>query len=167
MSEQFAGWKAAEEKIKRFVAAKANASRPNAGQRAALMELANRLPKHGVLVADEVGLGKTLIAAEVIHAVVQCGGRVAVLMPAGLGAQWQDELHSVQLETPILLRSLDGLMSQAMSAASNGTLLNTAGVTLISHTFINWRMGGKTELWRYNLLPLMYKKWYKIRRNIK
>lgn len=162
MNRQF-DWQDVAKKLQKFVEdkAKAKSSRPNAGQRDALAALAVRLPEHGVLVADEVGLGKTLIAAEVIHAVVQCGGRVAVVMPAGLGEQWQDELRSVHCEAPTLLRSLQGLRARAMAVTPDGTSLNEAGVTLISHTFINWRIGGNTELWRYDLLPLMYKKWRK------
>jgi superfamily II DNA or RNA helicase len=152
---KFQGWQAVAARLLRYVAEKEKeqATRPNAGQRAMLSTLAERLPKQlGVLIADEVGMGKTLIAAEVIRAVEQCGGRVAVLMPSGLGAQWQDELRNAKLNTAGILRSFEGLIS-------NPPPLETPGVILLSHTFFNWRMGGSTKSKRFDLLPVMYGKW--------
>ncbi|MFG1285138.1 helicase-related protein [Xanthobacter autotrophicus] len=65
------------------------------GQRASIRVIAGRLRegRRALLVADEVGMGKTRIAAALIDAVRQCGGRTAIVMPAGLGAQWQAELR--------------------------------------------------------------------------
>ena len=60
----------------------------NAGQKASLRCLAGRLPQHGMIIADEVGMGKTRIAAVVARAVKEAGGRVAILIPPGLGYQW-------------------------------------------------------------------------------
>ena len=51
----------------------------NAGQKASLRCLAGRLPQHGMIIADEVGMGKTRIAAVVARAVKEAGGRVAIL----------------------------------------------------------------------------------------
>gem|GEM_PF-1924401 len=45
----------------------------------------------GVLIADEVGLGKTRLAIALAVCVAASGGRVAVLIPPGLAFQWQDE----------------------------------------------------------------------------
>lgn len=67
--------------------------RLNCGQRASLVALAKRLRKNGVLLADEVGMGKTRIAVEVARCVTECGGRVAILIPPGLGYQWRSELQ--------------------------------------------------------------------------
>lgn len=61
------------------------------GQRAVTAWLAERIGAHGVLVADEVGLGKTRIACALIDATLQAGGRVAVIAPPRLLYQWQGE----------------------------------------------------------------------------
>jgi hypothetical protein len=45
----------------------------------------------GVLIADEVGLGKTRLAIVLAVCVAACGGRVAILVPPGLTFQWRDE----------------------------------------------------------------------------
>jgi hypothetical protein len=45
----------------------------------------------GVLIADEVGLGKTRLAIALAVCVAACGGRVALLIPPGLTYQWRDE----------------------------------------------------------------------------
>jgi hypothetical protein len=43
----------------------------NDGQRASLLAIADRIGSNGVIVADEVGMGKTRIAVFVATAVVQ------------------------------------------------------------------------------------------------
>ena len=53
----------------------------NPGQRASLHALADRIGEHGVVLADEVGMGKTRIAVELIRAVKDAGGRAAVIAP--------------------------------------------------------------------------------------
>lgn len=58
----------------------------------------------GVLIADEVGLGKTRLAIALAVCVVACGGRVALLIPPGLTYQWRDE------ELRTFLRQLTDLM---------------------------------------------------------
>lgn len=65
------------------------------GQRASIHVIAERLrdERRALLLADEVGMGKTRIAVTLIDAVRQCGGRAAIVMPAGLGSQWQAELR--------------------------------------------------------------------------
>ena len=45
----------------------------------------------GVLVADEVGLGKTRLAIALAVCVAACNGRIAILIPPGLTFQWRDE----------------------------------------------------------------------------
>jgi hypothetical protein len=57
----------------------------------------------GVLIADEVGLGKTRLAIALAVCVAACGGRVALLVPPGLTYQWRDE------ELRAFLRQLAGL----------------------------------------------------------
>jgi superfamily II DNA or RNA helicase len=63
-------------------------------QRASIAEIAKRI-RNGcrmILIADEVGMGKTRIAAALIAAVVKENGRAAIVLPPGLGVQWQSEL---------------------------------------------------------------------------
>lgn len=62
------------------------------GQDASLAWIADRLQDQpGVLVADEVGLGKTRLAIALAMCVASCGGRVAFMVPPGLMAQWRDD----------------------------------------------------------------------------
>src|SRR5687767_11064447 len=62
------------------------------GQRDSLAWIVKRLRQsNGVVLADEVGTGKTRIACAVIHAVIAAGGRVATVVPKGLLHQWEAE----------------------------------------------------------------------------
>jgi hypothetical protein len=69
------------------------------GQRASLMWMAERLPHHGVVLADEVGTGKTRIACAVVHAVLEAGGRAAVVVPRGLLHEWIKESRKFRANT--------------------------------------------------------------------
>ena len=62
------------------------------------------LPRGGCMLADEVGLGKTIEAGIVLAQLVAEGkGRVLVLTPATLRAQWQAELQDkFELESVIV-----------------------------------------------------------------
>lgn len=70
------------------------------GQRASLMWMAERLPTSGVVLADEVGTGKTRIACAVVHAVLEAGGRAAVVVPHGLMHQWVAESRKLRTDSP-------------------------------------------------------------------
>lgn len=65
-----------------------------------MLALAERIGEHGVVLADEVGMGKTRIAVELIGAVNEAGGRAAIIAPPGLGYQWQDELKRGGVSVP-------------------------------------------------------------------
>ncbi len=65
------------------------------GQDESLAWIADRLPKNGLLVADEVGLGKTRIALLAMYATMLEGGTVAAVVPPGLLFQWQEEADNV------------------------------------------------------------------------
>ena len=81
--------------------------RLNKGQRASLRAMAERLPRNGVIIADEVGMGKTRIAVEVAKRVKKAEGRIAILVPPGLGYQWETELRDGGIaDVRPLLRSL-------------------------------------------------------------
>ncbi|WP_375757293.1 helicase-related protein [Corallococcus exercitus] len=71
------------------------------GQRASLMWMAERLPESGVVLADEVGTGKTRIACAVVHAVLDAGGRAAVVVPHGLMHQWNAESRKLRPSGPV------------------------------------------------------------------
>jgi SNF2 family DNA or RNA helicase len=77
----------------------------NDGQRASLRAIADRIPYNGIVIADEVGMGKTRIAVALARCVVRAGGRVAILVPPGLGYQWGDELRAGDVSAPDILRS--------------------------------------------------------------
>jgi len=70
------------------------------GQRASLAWMAERLPRSGVVLADEVGTGKTRIACAVVHAVLEAGGRAAVVVPHGLMHQWTAESRKLRANSP-------------------------------------------------------------------
>lgn len=105
MNQQFRGWHAVAKRLQDY-ADKQSDARLNPGQRDSLRAIAERLPDNGVVIADEVGMGKTRIAVEVARAVVESGGRVTILVPPGLGYQWQAELRAGQVDAPLILRSL-------------------------------------------------------------
>ena len=95
----FKGWRCVAEQLEARVAEAERQSDKEAlldeGQRASVRVIAERLCSghRAILVADEVGMGKTRIAVALIDAVRRCGGTAAIVLPAGLGAQWQAELR--------------------------------------------------------------------------
>jgi superfamily II DNA or RNA helicase len=92
------------------------------------------LPTGGAVLADEVGLGKTVEAGLVLAQLAADGkGRALVLVPASLRAQWRDELRSkFGLDSEIV----DG--DRARAAERQGLKLNpfdTGGIVIASHPF--------------------------------
>jgi len=66
----------------------------------------------GVVVADEVGLGKTFIAAEIIHeAAIKNRQKVLVVVPAALRKTWKDFLALPNINLPADVVSYDELVS--------------------------------------------------------
>lgn len=133
----------------------------NDGQAASLRGIAERLPKNGVIIADEVGMGKTRIAAVVARSVISAGGRVAIVVPPGLGYQWSDELRIAGIaDTPPILRSL-GQYLQAWETGDNEAPWFKQSAILVSHSFANWRLSDRTSPSRWSLLPEIYARWRK------
>lgn len=128
----------------------------NAGQRASLRALATRLPQHGVVIADEVGMGKTRIATALARCVVEAGGRVAILVPPGLGPQWRSELRDGGVQAPSILRSLWQYFQTWAAGAEVGQSWFDHSVLLISHAFSYWSLGENSDPWRWALLPELY-----------
>ncbi|MDQ6991306.1 MAG: hypothetical protein Q9M11_06195 [Mariprofundaceae bacterium] len=117
MKHQFKGWDAVAKNLCSL--AKNSQLELNDGQKGSLLALAKRLPNNGVIIADEVGMGKTRIAVATAHAVTQAGGRVAILVPPTLGHQWNDELRIAELEAPSVLCNFN----QYLQAWSNSEFI--------------------------------------------
>ncbi len=130
----------------------------NRGQRASLRAIAKRIPKNGIVLADEVGMGKTRIAVALARAVVNKGGRVAILIPPGLGYQWHRELKDGQIpDAPPILRSLQAYL-KAWEGDSPKPWFKES-VVMISHAFVNWRLSEASDAWRWALMPELYAQW--------
>lgn len=131
------------------------------GQRASLARIAERIGQNGMMIADEVGMGKTRIAAAVAKAVIRASGRVAILVPPSLPYQWKDELGKAGIAGVPMLRSLRQYM-RAWSAdcdqAPSPWFDHDA--MIISHAFANWRFGGGSDTSRWALMPELYAQWH-------
>lgn len=167
MSREFLGWEAVGKRIhqeavrQRTIAEESgeDAAHLNPGQRASLVAIGKRIPDNGVVIADEVGMGKTRIAVEVVRAVKECGGRVAILIPPGLGYQWQAELQSGKLnDVPNILRSIAGYLG-VWSEENEASPWFETPVVLVSHAFANWRLSGSSAAWRWAVVPELYARW--------
>lgn len=159
MSQQFGGWNKVAEKLSAL--ADSRAIELNDGQAASLRALAKRLPNNGVIIADEVGMGKTRIAAAVANAVIAAGGRVAILVPPGLGYQWNDELRNAEVDAPLILRSFWQYL-RAWEVEGNFAPWFHESALVISHAFANWRLSENAAPWRWALLPAIYARWRKL-----
>lgn len=134
----------------------------NDGQRASLEAIADRIGINGVIVADEVGMGKTRIAAFVAKAVSQCGGRSAVVIPPGLSFQWRKEFRECGTVVHDAVRSLYGYFERWDPEAMAGGRTEARpwfenGIVLVSHRFADWRIWqNSSQIWRWALLPEIY-----------
>jgi superfamily II DNA or RNA helicase len=156
MTPGFAGWKAVAERL----ATRGDEARFNDGQRASLAAIASRIEQNSVLIADEVGMGKTRIAVEVARAVIASGGRAVILVPPGLGFQWHDELREGGVDAPRILRSLRAYFSawDNDQPEKREPWFDQAAV-IISHAFTNWRLSDSAERWRWALVPEVFARW--------
>jgi len=164
MNHRFQGWQAvaAALRIKADVYKTSGSSRLNEGQRASLRGIASRIGQNGVVIADEVGMGKTRIVVDLAKCVTDCGGRVAILVPPGLGNQWQTELRDGGLaDVPSILRSLDAYL-KAWEGDEPKQWFDES-VVVVSHNFGNWRLGEKSDAWRWALVPELYAQWRKFK----
>lgn len=161
MNQQFGGWNKVAVRLCKI--ADNRVIDLNDGQAASLREIAKRLPNNGVIIADEVGMGKTRIAASVANAVIAEGGRVAILVPPGLGYQWGDELRNAGVDAPLILRSLWQYLKAWENEKKPSPWFNESAL-VISHSFTNWRLSENTASWRWTLLPEIYARWTKLHR---
>jgi superfamily II DNA or RNA helicase len=98
------------------------------------------LPTGGAVLADEVGLGKTVEAGLVLAQLAAEGkGRAVILVPATLRAQWREELRGkFGLDADVI----DGDTCRA--AERQGLKTNpfdTGGIVICSHQFAAMRAG--------------------------
>lgn len=167
MSNDFRGWEEVAQHLRERVQAQNNVkitkgaavARLNQGQCASLSAIAKRIPQNGVILADEVGMGKTRIAVEVARSVIAEGGRVALLVPPGLGFQWRSELREGGIEdVSPLLRSLNGFVEPLREGQNPWFEME---VVMVSHSFANWRLAGSHSIWRWAFVPELFARWYK------
>jgi superfamily II DNA or RNA helicase len=161
MKQTFKGWAAVADYLHHY-ANNQSETRLNKGQRSSLHAIADRLPNNGVVIADEVGMGKTRIAVEVTRAVIESGGRVGILVPPGLGYQWQRELRGGGVEAQPILRSLWAyLKAWELDQPKAQQVWFDQSAVMVSHAFTNWRLGENSAPWRWALLPELYAHWRK------
>lgn len=165
MNKAFEGWEMVSRRLVAYADEKRSQEKngENAwvdrGQRACLRALAERLPRHGVMVADEVGMGKTRIAVVLARMVKESGGRVAILVPPGLGYQWRNELRMGKIEPPVFLRSLWQYLEVWNAGDKKGVPWFDQDIVLLSHLFCNWRLGTDAAYWRLAMLPELLAQW--------
>lgn len=146
---KFKGWKSVSEKLKKWAAdddylKKLDEPYLNEGQRAAIRAIAENFPDHGMILADEVGMGKTRIAVTLARAVKECGGRTSIIVPPGLANQWIGELSVGQCPPDASpLRSIWGFLD----GWNNNEKKPWSGnkVQIISQYFSNWRNSQSQE----------------------
>lgn len=154
MKQRFKGWMAVGRELEALAESQGRPGWPlNDGQCASLRGIAARLPKNGVVIADEVGMGKTRIAVALARSVIAAGGRVAILVPPGLGFQWRAELRDGGVAAPDLLRTLWQYLSVWAPEGPEEAPWFEQDVVLLSHAFTHWRLGPGCEPWRWALLP--------------
>lgn len=148
----FQGWNAVVERLR-----ERSDDHLNAGQYRALHAIAERLlgghgnTCRGVVLADEVGMGKTRVACAVAKAVVASGGRVAITVPGGLGYQWSRELADDGQPGIELLRSFWGFLQ----AYDEGEPWDQQSLILLSHHLPNWRLRRDSQCGRWRLVPAL------------
>lgn len=152
MTKKFQGWDEVAKRLRQHAqnernqAESGSAAWLNAGQCATLDAIADRIVDHGLLIADEVGMGKTRVAAALVSAVVGAGGRVAILVPPVLGYQWEHELREGGAPSPKILRSLLKYFGAWGGKDSDHRPWFDESVVLLSHSFANWRLGANSVM---------------------
>ncbi|RJR21408.1 MAG: hypothetical protein C4582_07940 [Desulfobacteraceae bacterium] len=138
------------------------------GQQDSLKWISERLPENGIIIADEVGMGKTRIALLTMMAVLEEGGKVVAVVPPGLLYQWRQEaeevmraLNSISRQqiytwTPVLLRTFEDLF-EVIGERDRYPLANTKENrwVLISQTFDLYRVRSTAHCWRIELPALV------------
>src|SRR6516162_2008160 len=96
LAEEFARLRRADERRRYVAAQRRGRIDPNPHQIDAVVFALSRLPDGGCILADEVGLGKTIEAGLVIaQALAEGMRRILLIVPKSLLGQWQTELYSL------------------------------------------------------------------------
>lgn len=152
MKSGFKGWTEVAKNLKQIAEDAKLDDWLNEGQRNSIQTIAKRIKDNGIIIADEVGMGKTRIAVALAKAVKEAHGRVAVLIPSGLGYQWQEEFRTGKImNVPDPVRSLSGYFDREPH-----TGWYAESIVLVSHIFSNWQHKENSKTWRFALLPEMY-----------
>src|ERR1700688_4677868 len=95
LAEQLVRLRRADEQQRYAASQRQGRIDPNPHQIDAVIFALNRIPEGGCILADEVGLGKTIEAGLVIAQLRAEGAanRVLLVVPKTLVGQWQDELY--------------------------------------------------------------------------
>jgi len=120
--------------------------------------MAERLPDNGVVLADEVGTGKTRIACAVVHSVLEAGGRAAVVVPHGLMHQWAAESSKLRASSPVpkeLTTLTEFLRNAAGDWEARRPRREESEWWLISHGFRAPLVRGNSYWWRAALPALV------------
>ncbi|MEO6316773.1 MAG: DEAD/DEAH box helicase family protein [Chitinophagaceae bacterium] len=150
IKSNFLGWDVVAENLERICSESKTDQWLNKGQQDSIRAVAKHISNNGMIIADEVGMGKTRIAVAIAKAVTEAKGRVAILIPAGLGYQWQEELRSGKIsDFPDTIRSLNNYFDEKNSRLFSRQLL------LVSHLFSNWQHRENSKNSRFSLLPEM------------
>lgn len=155
MNNSFAGWPVVAQSLRAVV--KSDVAL-NAGQKATLLAIAARIEQHGVILADEVGMGKTRIATTLAQCVMAAGGRVAILIPGGLAANWRAELQVSGITPGAPLLSLRQYKAAWQAEATSRPWFEEPCL-MISHAMANWRLGRNSLEWRWGWLPAVVHRW--------
>jgi superfamily II DNA or RNA helicase len=110
------------------------------------------LPTGGAILADEVGLGKTVEAGLVLSQLAAEGkNRILILVPSSLRAQWRNELQSKFGMESTLVDGDSFRASEKLGLRTN--LFDTGGIVIASHQFAALR-GAEIERVPWDLAVL-------------
>src|SRR5438552_14581365 len=95
LAEEFVRLRRADEQRRYAASQRRGRIDPNPHQIDAVIFALKRIPEGGCILADEVGLGKTIEAGLVVAQLRSEGSasRVLLIVPKPLLGQWQDELY--------------------------------------------------------------------------
>src|ERR1051325_7464839 len=88
-----------------FARASASTAMPDLAphQREAVNRALALIARHGgAILADDVGLGKSYVAARVAAELQSCGSCVEIVVPASLVSQWRDTLCDFGIDAKII-----------------------------------------------------------------
>jgi superfamily II DNA or RNA helicase len=96
LAEELTRLRRADERLRFAVSQRSGRIDPNPHQIDAVVFALQRIPEGGCILADEVGLGKTIEAGLVIAQLLAEGRhRILLIVPKALVGQWQTEMYSL------------------------------------------------------------------------